>query len=224
MRDQRRGRSRISLRSIRATLAECGWAASQVLNAQIPRTSAVIFRSRMSNSDAFASRPALAGRGDRALARWAGRLTQSFVVVAIRLPPHRFHRWRVESRAPSTILRAPRYGWSPSPAFAGADKQSRSRDAVSIRVMFASNKTTNVSLAAPIFVRAYRRWHRHPHDQGFKPRIRKKQKESGTPKDADPYPPQPVRLRLDPLPTLPRLREREGWGPLAHRRSTTALA
>jgi len=40
------------------------------------------------------------------------------------------HRQRsFGSDTPSTILRAARYGWSPSPAIAGADKRQRSRDA-----------------------------------------------------------------------------------------------
>src|ERR1700728_3485728 len=51
----------------------------------------------LSNSDAlFASRPAIAGRGDRALARWAGRLIQRF--------SWRFRIFLI-ARAPSTMLR-----------------------------------------------------------------------------------------------------------------------
>ncbi len=58
------------------------------------------------------SSPVQTGEGDRALARWKGRLTQRFIVV---------EREIVEADAPSTILRAARYEWSPFPAIAGQD-------------------------------------------------------------------------------------------------------
>ena len=79
----------------------------------------------------------------------------------------------------------------------------------------ASNeKPRNVSLSAPIFVRGRRRWSPAPSRSMLQATTckRKKKKESGTPKDADPYPPH-----------LP-VRRAPCKGALAHRRSTTVLA
>ena len=63
----------------------------------------------------LSSRPATAGRGDRALARWAGR-------------GHR-RSFCDDNEASRQTPPPPPFGWSPSPAIAGADARSRSRDA-----------------------------------------------------------------------------------------------
>jgi hypothetical protein len=132
-----------------------------------------------------------------ALARWAGRLHRRF---------SRRRRIFTTARAPSTTLRHSRRFASAcftlrtaagrrlcplprSPAIAGADETS----ALVLAMRFASEllfKLQKPSPSAPIFVRRHRRWSPGPHDLRFKPRC-KKEKESGTPKDADPYPPQP---------------------------------
>src|SRR5580692_4521191 len=59
--------------------------------------------------------PAIAGKGDRALARWRGRRTRR----------HSFDDREATSQTPPP----PCFAWSPSPAVAGADEHSRSRRA-----------------------------------------------------------------------------------------------
>jgi hypothetical protein len=61
------------------------------------------------------SLPTIVGRGDRALARWVGRRVQ--------------RSFGDDNEASSQTPPPPRFAWSPSPAFAGADKLPHSRDA-----------------------------------------------------------------------------------------------
>ena len=60
--------------------------------------------------------PAKAGKGDRALARWKGRGPQ--------------RQFGDENKASSQTPPPPCFAWSPSPAFAGADKRPPSRGTI----------------------------------------------------------------------------------------------
>ena len=88
----------------------------------------IFFLPRGNGGGAAPTGPARSGRPDDRL-RAAVGASDSTILLR--------RKQSVELDAPSTILRAARYGWSPSPAIAGADKRSPSRDAP-LRPSFAT--------------------------------------------------------------------------------------
>ena len=134
--------------------------------------------------------------------KWGrGTTLRSRVVEGARAATKLFRRKRrVESDAPSTTLpptrsalrrtQTLRSSQSERRRVAGADKRSRSRDAVSVRTRVMRQATANNFAAIPIFVRSPRRWiGRMHHDRARRTKERTEIKKEAERRKAQGQPP-----------------------------------